>query len=307
MENTLKNYDIVVIPDVHGRTFWKHAIPFIENGTNVVFLGDYLDPYSHEGITPKIALGNFKEILGITKDKPNVTMLIGNHDLEYIIDDAPACRCDYDNFEEISDLFRTNLDGFHFGKQFRPDTATPPLTLSHAGIHYVWYQELRAELATVPELGEDKTEHGNDVQGFLGALDDWHKQTERGIGSLLFDQSVREILASPVKNIYIRLLNRVSQLRGGMNMCGSMIWADIHEFTGQEPLESFGFQVVGHTMQIRKEFTDKDKGHFKWVPGDPVGMITTGNCGILCIDCQHCYGISHNPEKNFYDIEQIDN
>lgn len=306
MENTLKNYDMVVIPDVHGRTFWKHAIPFIENGTNVVFLGDYLDPYPHEGIKPGQALENFKEILSVTEGKPNVTLLIGNHDFEYMIESAPECRCDYTRYDKIHDLFWENADMFHFGKQFRPDTApgtaTLPLTLSHAGIHYAWYQELRAELATVLELEDNnKPTYATTAEEYIGALDDWHKQVEHEIESLLFDQSAKEILTSPVNDIYISFLNRVSRLRGGMNMCGSMIWADIHEFTGQEPLEPFGFQVVGHTMQIRKEYTGKEYGNYRWVPGEPFRLASS----IICIDCQHCYGIVHDPETNFYNLEEI--
>lgn len=34
--------NILIIPDVHGRTFWKYAI---DKYDKVIFLGDYLDPY----------------------------------------------------------------------------------------------------------------------------------------------------------------------------------------------------------------------------------------------------------------------
>ena len=37
---------ILVVPDVHGRTFWKEPVGrLLESVDRVVFLGDYLDPY----------------------------------------------------------------------------------------------------------------------------------------------------------------------------------------------------------------------------------------------------------------------
>lgn len=41
---------VIVIPDVHGRSFWKNAIEKHPE-TPIVFLGDYLNPYKSEGIT----------------------------------------------------------------------------------------------------------------------------------------------------------------------------------------------------------------------------------------------------------------
>ena len=39
---------IIVVPDVHGRTFWREVL----NNTKdkIVFLGDYLDPYKYEAL-----------------------------------------------------------------------------------------------------------------------------------------------------------------------------------------------------------------------------------------------------------------
>ena len=43
---------ILIIPDIHGRTFWKKAYELVDIVDKVVFLGDYLDSYSHENISP---------------------------------------------------------------------------------------------------------------------------------------------------------------------------------------------------------------------------------------------------------------
>ena len=63
----MKNVHTLLIPDIHGRIFWKEAIEYYskEKYPNlvIVFLGDYVDPYDFEGITRKDAIDNFKEII----------------------------------------------------------------------------------------------------------------------------------------------------------------------------------------------------------------------------------------------------
>ena len=52
---------ILVIPDVHGRTFWKEPVcKLIESVDKVIFLGDYLDPYGdfvQEDICQNLIIG----------------------------------------------------------------------------------------------------------------------------------------------------------------------------------------------------------------------------------------------------------
>ena len=40
---------LIIIPDVHGRDFWRKAVCENPDG-EFVFLGDYLDPYGFEDI-----------------------------------------------------------------------------------------------------------------------------------------------------------------------------------------------------------------------------------------------------------------
>ena len=74
---------MIVIPDVHGRLFWKEAIAAAKEDEKVIFLGDYLDPYLHEFEKDPImsqfaeiyetisnrVLNNFKEIIEFKKKK----------------------------------------------------------------------------------------------------------------------------------------------------------------------------------------------------------------------------------------------
>ena len=68
---------LIIIPDVHGRDFWK-TIKQVKD-TQIVFLGDYLDPYTGmENITPEQSIDNFQEILDFAdSNKDMVTLLYG--------------------------------------------------------------------------------------------------------------------------------------------------------------------------------------------------------------------------------------
>ena len=105
--------NILIIPDIHGRTFWKECIKCCEYD-EIIFLGDYLDPYSFEGISKQEALDNFKEILKFKSDNyDKVTLLLGNHDMEYISYNLPRDRYDSKNGKEIRQLFLDNIDMFN--------------------------------------------------------------------------------------------------------------------------------------------------------------------------------------------------
>ena len=54
---------ILIIPDVHGRDFWKEPVKqeLKNNETSIVFLGDYLDPYSN--IENNDLIENFIQII----------------------------------------------------------------------------------------------------------------------------------------------------------------------------------------------------------------------------------------------------
>ncbi len=69
---------IAVIPDVHGKDFWKEAKEKVDSLDKIIFLGDYLDAYSgnifaslfpisvsseKEQAARKEELNNFKEIM----------------------------------------------------------------------------------------------------------------------------------------------------------------------------------------------------------------------------------------------------
>ncbi len=124
---------ILIVPDIHGRKFWNKAKELINDVDKVVFLGDYLDPYPHEGVSREEAIENFKDILKF-KEKygDKVVLLLGNHDCAYCYDLGDASRYDYINESAIKELFNKNSDKFQLwykkGKYL----------FTHAGIDAEW-------------------------------------------------------------------------------------------------------------------------------------------------------------------------
>ena len=69
----------LILSDLHLREFWKDPVSKWDG--NIIFLGDYVDPYPHEfpdGIPdPLIGLQEVFDFADTNRDR--VTILIGNH------------------------------------------------------------------------------------------------------------------------------------------------------------------------------------------------------------------------------------
>ena len=125
---------ILIVPDVHGRAFWHRAMELVDQVDQIVFLGDYLDPYSHEGISFDLALEEFNKILEFKKEYPDlITLLVGNHDMHYIIEDFMDCsRRNTDILDQLHKLYNSNLDLFNL-IHIEDDWL-----FSHAGVYKGW-------------------------------------------------------------------------------------------------------------------------------------------------------------------------
>ena len=128
--------DWIIIPDVHGRPFWRSAVLGHEEDL-IVFLGDYVDPYDWEGILSSAAYEELQDIISFKKDHPdNVILLLGNHDLGYLDRDICSCRMDLIREKEIGDLLRENLDLFDIVHLEESESGN--VLFSHAGISERW-------------------------------------------------------------------------------------------------------------------------------------------------------------------------
>ena len=230
-----KDIRVLIIPDVHGRAFWKEPVKQVleETDKRIIFLGDYLDPYKHdfEGVSDfrERAIGNFNEIIKLKKENPDrITLLIGNHDCGYMFDlDICDTRTDYANYERISEIFHKNRELFKLADEER--IGDKHFIFSHAGIVKEY-----AEFVFGDEVNED-----NVVELF-------NKGYEGCVGEI------------------IRSLRIYDGFRGyGGAPSGSLVWSDARSWYKNKGY-GYGYNVFGHTQLetndglIEDEFADLD-------------------------------------------------
>lgn len=161
---------ILIVPDVHGRKFWRKAIEMIDEVDMVVFLGDYLDPYSHEGITFEDAVQEFKNILKFKEEySDKVVLLVGNHDMHYIKTEFMDCsRLNVWRRVEINDLFMSNISKFQLIYEI------DNYLFSHAGVYLAWtkkYEITLWELFDFKKFLEQRWQTLEDVSYVRGGWD----------------------------------------------------------------------------------------------------------------------------------------
>ena len=202
---------VIVVPDVHGRVLWKKAK---EYSCPVIFLGDYLDPYvDYDNITQEESIKNFKEILEYARNNSNVHLLLGNHDMTYVIGrNICHCRALEVYYNEVRKLFIDNIDIFSLAHR---EVINDKLYLfTHAGISKFWC-----------DIHKDVFNHS-----YEEVLRDYDFST-----SCLSDKD------------FVSTLRDVSYWRGGYEDTGSMIWIDVREWPIMEPEVKDVVQVFGHT------------------------------------------------------------
>ena len=228
MTNDIK---YIVVPDVHGRDFYEKDVNFfLENSeyTKIIFLGDYIDPYPNENITPDSALKKFKEIINLKKKYPErITLLIGNHDFHYIDGSRRGCRMDYYNKDEICSLFINNLDLFDYIKCER--IGNKNFIFSHAGFCFKWFS-YHSEIFGVCNL--DNNEDAKRKAFTYNTI----KNTD--IKALSYYRSI------------LNIIGEVGTSRGGWCNHPSFIWADVTDILMSNDVNVANcIQVFGHTMQ----------------------------------------------------------
>lgn len=257
----------ILIPDVHGRTFWTKAIPYIKKGIPTIFLGDYHDPYPHEGISTGDSLLNFRNILGTAYTFKNVMLLLGNHDMTYFADPSFCnCRKDALNAAALKNLFST----YRFKLCTSVKTKDKCFLISHAGITKPWF-------------GKVKFFYSNNRISPLDAI----FETTISPDNELICSSINNILECFCNNFAKKdagdILKTISYARGGTSDYGSVIWADYYEFV-QHPEYMLPYdQIVGHTMQLDVEYQEDS---VKYRFGN---ALTAYNTNVTCIDTARCY------------------
>ena len=210
--------DILIIPDVHGRTFWKDAVSHEAFGT-IIFLGDYVDPYPRDGITNEQALGNFFEIIDYGKMHDNVVMLLGNHDMHYYSElfakSGKSSRYWQDGSFLLGAMFARNQSLFSLA--YETTLNGHNYLFTHAGVCGAWL-DANHEIISKPDA-----EHLNH---FLDC----------GEG--------------------LMALAQVSKKRGGLFNAGSIVWSDVDEILTDNGLPLV-YQIFGHTQQRETPIINK--------------------------------------------------
>lgn len=209
---------ILIIPDVHGRAFWRKAVESYPD-LPTVFLGDYLDPYTHyDGILPTEAFVEFKEILKFkSQNKKRVTLLLGNHDIHYLGAKLNSSRKDWMNQEKIENIFVKKLSLFELTKLVR--VGDRQYLFSHAGIIPEW-MEWHFE-----GIDLNDTEHVSEIlNDKLNEVDTFRQF----VNSALMDRSAS---------------------RWGYARYPSVVWADVEDHQYQQRRLPNVYQIFGHTQQ----------------------------------------------------------
>lgn len=133
---------IIVVPDVHGRKFWREVIG--EKAERIIFLGDYLDPYTWgENISREESEEEFLDILKFKKENPDlVTLLLGNHDYHYF-DLSWSGRGSRFSAIEMRKYHRWFVENKNLFNLF---TTEGNYLFSHAGITKSWLEYNKLEL-----------------------------------------------------------------------------------------------------------------------------------------------------------------
>ena len=210
-----KEHDLLIVPDVHGRTFWRQTV-MGGDYAHVVFLGDYTDPYPHEGIDRDSSVEMFREIVAFAEEhEGKVTLLLGNHDMHYIsetFDDmARGSRYSMWSRRPVSTIYKAHSHLFSLA--FEADYDGKHCLLTHAGVTSEWLHS-HEQLVEAPTAAN------------INAL----MESEEGIAALA----------------------DVGWARGGWASTGGPMWADYTEVAASEPLPGI-LQIFGHTQTMRRE------------------------------------------------------
>ena len=262
-------HKLIIIPDIHGRGFWRDAVPFVEQGAPAVFLGDYTDPYAYEGITVENAVANFLNLLDFARQHSDrVTLLLGNHDLSYFGHNKDHWYVGADRYSNQWAaswrwLFNDNADLFALctlrtvrGRRY---------LLTHAGVHPEWTEALKTF---------------NDID-----------RTDLVVVAERLESMFQESLHSSTQTDLMMSLSMVGNRRGGIYLAGSPVWADCHEF---DDVEYPGVaQIFGHSQQVTIHSTESG---VEIIPGK--ARVRHNN---YCIDCHRCFFLDGNGQLRYLD------
>lgn len=272
----LKDIHTLIIPDIHGRTFWEDAIKVFpkENFPNlvIIFLGDYVDPYDFENITREDAIINFQKIINIAKSDDRIHLLIGNHDMHYWYNAEFKCRVDIKNYDKIKNMFLENF--ILFNVAYEEIINNEKYLYTHAGVTSYWLNHLRF-------VGERGVEYNKVYK--IDRLGNKVKQVsdeQLPFCQMLASMTPDAEKLNKMKSNYQGQANlwMASYARGGDYSNGSCIWEDLSEWDYK------GSEIPG-LWQIF--------GHSRWSKSDPDDAYINKERKFACVDTASAWVITN--------------
>lgn len=260
----------IIVPDVHGRTFWRESVyHYLQNTTdvNIIFLGDYVDPYGYEEISREDAFCVLEEIIELKRRyKDRVVLLIGNHDFHYFNGSIGGCRKDMMRKEDLKWLYVDNMDLFEY--YHIEMIGGVNYLFSHAGFLNSWVYVERGPLGIYDMFNNDEDRVSQETVDMIN----FDLIKTLNFKELFNDRDARLSMDS------------IGHSRGGMDV-GSFMWADISDYLGFDETIKGCVQIVGHTQQ----------------ENDPVNL---GD--IICLDCRECFYMFDDGLKRKVDNEYVE-
>jgi hypothetical protein len=208
--------DILIVPDIHGRNFW---LPALDYPGEIIFLGDYVDPYLSEGFTQDDAYRGLLKIIELKKQNPDrITLLIGTHELHYYDRQYRTSRFSAEYYNRYHEIL-TGVDTASF---FQVCKQVRCYLFTHAGVLVEWVKLWQEEL----------TRTGKDTLG----------------------EQINNLFRHKMNTFY-----QISRHRCGWHRHGSPLWADIDEHLkvyskdSLLPNEEEYIQIFGHTRLMSED------------------------------------------------------
>lgn len=186
---------VLIIPDVHGRVFWRHALDHVDNYDKVIFLGDYLDPYPHEKISFDDSVLNFGDIIRFkSENKEKVVLLLGNHDMHYVDTGFMDCsRLNYKRRNEMNEVYSMFHDYFQLIHIY------DGCLFSHAGIYNEWLKKYNLTIGEIQSTCF-LDEHQDSLEAVSSLRGGWNS-----VGSCIW-ADIRESLRHEVNTDYYQIV-----------------------------------------------------------------------------------------------------
>jgi hypothetical protein len=200
---------------------WKKELDNFTKYDKIIFIGDYVDSFTVSNVEMK---DNLEDIIFFKKTLPHkVVLLLGNHDVQYIVPDQRCSGFRPEMKYDFYDIFTKNLYLFQMAYQVGNTLWT------HAGVTDGWLTELYKEM-----FNPNHRHHE-----VLNLAANW------AVGDQI----------NHAWELRLKALYAVDSYSGGYQPWAGPLWVRPYK------LNEFGlkdyFQIVGHTPQAAIWETDK--------------------------------------------------